>query len=88
MDTDWKSHPNNIGHLRFPGCMRCHTTSHVAEDDSDNLHRDCNTCHYIMTRQTEEDTDDIIHLSVGEFIHPEDIGGAWEEMLCTECHAP
>jgi hypothetical protein len=88
MKTDWKSHPNNIGHLRFEGCMRCHTASHVAQETGETLHRDCNTCHYIMTRSEEPDENSSVRLTVGEFKHPEDIGGAWEEMLCTECHAP
>jgi hypothetical protein len=88
MKTNWTSHPSNIGHLRFPGCMRCHTTSHVAEETGETLHRDCNTCHYIMTRNEELETDTTLSLTVGEFAHPVDIGGAWEEMLCTDCHAP
>lgn len=87
MDTDWMSHPDNIGHLRFPGCMRCHTESHVA-DTGATLNRDCNTCHYIMTRETSPDGVASVNLSVGQFKHPEDIGEAWREMLCTECHAP
>jgi len=87
MKTDWTSHPDNIGHLRFPGCMRCHTASHLSEDGA-GLERDCNTCHYIMTREFNPEDAETISLSVGNFQHPEDIGGAWQEMLCTECHAP
>ena len=87
MNTNWTSHPDNIGHLRFPGCMRCHTPAHVA-DSGESLERDCNTCHYIMTRKQSEEDVTSIQLTVGDFQHPEDIGGAWAEMLCTECHAP
>src|SRR5687768_10687568 len=29
MKTDWKTHPNNIGHLHFSGCFRCHDGEHV-----------------------------------------------------------
>jgi len=88
METNWTSHPNNIGHLRFPGCMRCHTASHVPEAGGASLHRDCNTCHYIMAREHTEDGTQTARLTVGEFIHPEDIDLAWQEMPCTECHAP
>jgi nitrate/TMAO reductase-like tetraheme cytochrome c subunit len=87
MNTDWKSHPSNIGHMRFPGCMRCHTESHVS-DQGDTLARDCNTCHYIMTREGSPNEVESTRLTVGDFQHPEDIGGAWAEMLCSDCHAP
>ena len=87
MKTDWMSHTDNIGHLRYPGCMRCHTASHVAEESGDSLEEDCNTCHYIMQR-AEPKLDVASTFTIGDFQHPEDIDRAWEEMLCTECHAP
>jgi hypothetical protein len=87
MNTSWTSHPDNIGHLRFPGCQRCHSESHVAEDGA-SLHRDCNTCHYILEREQPQPGTEYMQLAVGEFTHPEDIDGAWQEMPCTDCHAP
>jgi hypothetical protein len=87
MDTNWKSHPDNIGHLRFPGCMRCHTQSHVSEA-GESLHTECDTCHYIMNRDETPSETGAIQLTVNQFQHPEDIDGAWAEMHCTECHAP
>ena len=87
MNTDWKSHPDNIGHLRFPGCMRCHTPTHVS-DAGESLHTECDTCHYILTRDDAPDAAAGMRLSVNEFQHPEDIGEAWAEMPCTDCHAP
>ena len=29
MNVDWRSYPDNIGHLEFPGCFRCHAGKHV-----------------------------------------------------------
>lgn len=44
MKSNWKVYPNNIGHLEYPGCMRCHDGNHVAEDGK-KIRNDCNICH-------------------------------------------
>ena len=84
--SDWNSHPNNVGHQFFPGCFRCHDGKHVS-DDGKILSRDCNTCHVILAQQMERDT---LRLSLGgvEYVHPVDIGDAWKETNCNECHNP
>ncbi|HSG00641.1 MAG TPA: hypothetical protein VLA20_05900, partial [Vicinamibacterales bacterium] len=44
MNVTFGSYPNNIGHMDFPGCFRCHDDSHVAKDGT-TIGQDCETCH-------------------------------------------
>jgi hypothetical protein len=42
-------------------------------------------CHTILAQQFEKDT---LRLSLGgiEYKHPVDVGDAWKEMNCSDCH--
>jgi nitrate/TMAO reductase-like tetraheme cytochrome c subunit len=84
MKVSWKKFPDNLGHLYYKGCFRCHDGKHVSEDGK-VLSRDCNTCHTILAQQFEKDT---LRLSLSgiEYRHPVDIGDAWKEMNCSDCH--
>jgi nitrate/TMAO reductase-like tetraheme cytochrome c subunit len=86
MGVSWKKFPNNIGHLYYPGCFRCHDGKHVSGDGK-VLTRECNVCHTILAQQFERDT---LHLSLGgvEYRHPAEIGDAWKETNCSDCHNP
>ena len=45
-NSDWTTHPNNIGHTDSPGCFRCHGGTHLnAEGEAIRL--ECNLCHSI-----------------------------------------
>jgi hypothetical protein len=44
MNVNWGTYPNNIGHVAFPGCFRCHDDSHEAADGS-VIRADCELCH-------------------------------------------
>jgi hypothetical protein len=45
-NSDWTTHPNNIGHKDSPGCFRCHDGKHLnAADEAIRL--ECNLCHSI-----------------------------------------
>jgi len=44
MKVSWGSYANNIGHMDFPGCFRCHDDSHKAKDGT-TISQDCSTCH-------------------------------------------
>ena len=46
MKVGWGTYPNNIGHMDFPGCFRCHDDSHKASDGS-VIRQDCDSCHTI-----------------------------------------
>ncbi len=86
MRVSWKKFPDNIGHLYNPGCFRCHDGKHQT-DDGKVLSRDCNVCHTILAQQFEKGK---LRLSLDgvEYRHPVDIGDAWKEMNCSDCHNP
>lgn len=86
MRVSWKKFPDNIGHMYYPGCFRCHDGKHQT-DDGKVLSRDCNVCHTVLSQQFEQDR---LRLSIDgiEYKHPVDIGDAWKEMNCNECHNP
>jgi hypothetical protein len=84
MRVSWKKYPDNIGHMYDLGCFRCHDGKHVS-DEGKVLSKDCNTCHTILAQQFERDT---LRISLGgvEYKHPVDIGDAWKETNCSDCH--
>jgi hypothetical protein len=85
MRTDWKKFPDNIGHLYYNGCFRCHDGKHQTAEGK-VLSKDCNTCHTILAQKFENDS---LRMSLGgiQYRHPVDIGDAWMEMNCSECHS-
>jgi hypothetical protein len=86
MKVNWKNFNNNIGHLYYPGCFRCHDGKHISNDGK-VLSKDCNVCHTILAQQFEQDT---LRLSLSgiDYRHPVDVGEAWKETNCNECHNP
>jgi hypothetical protein len=52
MKTDWKTHPDNLGHRDFPGCWRCHDDEMSTADGKHTIPQDCDTCHIFL----EEDS--------------------------------
>ena len=36
MNVTWGTYANNIGHIDFPGCFRCHDDNHKAKDGNDH----------------------------------------------------
>lgn len=86
MKVRWSEYPDHVGHFNFPGCMRCHSGS-LKSEDGRVVTRDCNACHTIMA-QGSGDRRQIATSEAGlEFVHPEDIGDAWKETACYECHS-
>jgi hypothetical protein len=85
MQHDWRQYPDHIGHLTSPGCFRCHDDRHVS-DDGRVLTNDCNVCHVILEQRYERE---VLKSSFSglEYEHPVDVGDAWREMLCSDCHA-
>lgn len=84
MLVNWKQFPDHIGHLYSDGCFRCHNGKHVS-DDGKVLSKDCNSCHTILAQRFERDK---LRLDLGgiEYRHPIDIGNAWKDMNCSDCH--
>ncbi|PJC59794.1 MAG: cytochrome C [Ignavibacteria bacterium CG_4_9_14_0_2_um_filter_37_13] len=85
MNVSWKKFPNHIGHMYSPGCFRCHDGKHKSKEGK-VLSRDCNVCHTILSQQFERDT---LRLSLSgvDYFHPVDVGSAWKEENCSDCHA-
>ena len=44
MKVGWGTYLNNIGHVAFQGCFRCHDDNHKAPDGK-TIAQDCESCH-------------------------------------------
>ena len=87
MKARWDAYPNNIGHINSEGCYRCHNDRHKSQSGR-VISKDCNLCHDILA-QGHPDQLSIVGISDSlEFRHPVDIGEAWKEYHCMECHSP
>ena len=86
MKVRWSEYPNNIGHFANAGCMRCHAGNHKNEAGV-AVTRDCNACHTITSQGGAELAQTTGSGGGMEFVHPVDIGDAWKEMGCYECHS-
>jgi len=47
MRITWGTYPDNLGHMDFPGCFRCHDGNHKSHDGQ-VVTQDCNTCHSLL----------------------------------------
>jgi nitrate/TMAO reductase-like tetraheme cytochrome c subunit/mono/diheme cytochrome c family protein len=45
-NSNWNTHPNNIGHANSAGCFRCHGGTHL-NADGEAIRLECNLCHSI-----------------------------------------
>ena len=52
MKVAWGTYPNNLGHMNFPGCFRCHDGNHVNQKGT-ALTQDCSTCHALLAVEEE-----------------------------------
>jgi formate-dependent nitrite reductase cytochrome c552 subunit len=84
MKVNWKGYPDNIGHMYFPGCFRCHDGNHYSTNGK-VIRKDCNTCHLIIS---ERDIKGKAESSLNgiQFEHPIDLGSPIDEVTCTDCH--
>jgi nitrate/TMAO reductase-like tetraheme cytochrome c subunit len=82
MKVNWQTHPNNIGHLYFSGCFRCHDGQHVSADGK-VLAKDCDTCHTVLSQQ--EGKTPLMSAGEKKFQHPVDVGDL-TQVACTDCH--
>ena len=82
MKVNWKTHPNNIGHMYFPGCFRCHDGNHVSKDGR-AISKDCNSCHTLLDQ--EEGAQHLALMPAQEFKHPVDLGDL-TAVNCADCH--
>lgn len=81
MKTNWQTHPNNIGHLYFSGCFRCHDGEHVSNTGK-VITNNCNVCHTMIYDSAAPPEKNV---KTGPFQHPVDLG-ALAEHKCEYCH--
>ncbi|MEN8191546.1 MAG: NapC/NirT family cytochrome c [Bacteroidota bacterium] len=87
MNVRWDQYPINIGHIKSPGCFRCHDDNHVSENGQ-FISRDCNLCHLINSQgspqkmQRSSINESLVFIHPGDDVEQED----WEENMCHDCH--
>ena len=82
MKTDWRTHPNNIGHFYSQGCFRCHDGEHKSNTGK-IIGNDCNTCHTILDQSAA-----LLAPAAGQtpnFRHPVALGDL-AASNCVLCH--
>ena len=84
MRTDWRVHPNHVGHLNSEGCFRCHDGLHKSREGT-IITKDCNACHTILAQGSPEEVAQAI-LQEQPFRHPVDVGMDVTEFKCSQCH--
>jgi len=82
MKLDWRTHPNNIGHLYFAGCFRCHDGQHVSPEGK-VVRKDCEICHAVLEQQ--EGAVRVAAVQGVPFQHPVDLGDL-TQVTCSDCH--
>lgn len=85
MKVTYDVYPEHIGHLESEGCFRCHNDSFKSETGR-TITKDCNLCHTIVGQGTPGMMKFTNVRDTLEFQHPIDIGTAWKEANCSECH--
>jgi nitrate/TMAO reductase-like tetraheme cytochrome c subunit len=86
MKVTYSVYPRHIGHLESNGCFRCHNNRFKSETGK-VISKDCNLCHTIVAQGTGATKKFTGINSTLEFEHPVDIGDAWKESNCMDCHA-
>ena len=84
MKVSWKGFADHIGHMYSPGCFRCHDGKHVSSDGR-KLTTDCTACHIILSQKFGDEAPRV-SLNGLPFRHPGDVGDAWKQMKCSDCH--
>jgi hypothetical protein len=85
MKVTYDEYPEHIGHLETDGCFRCHNDAFRSESGR-VISKDCNLCHTIVGQGKPASMQLTGVRDALEFNHPVDIGTAWKEMNCAECH--
>jgi hypothetical protein len=85
MKVSYDFYPEHIGHLESDGCFRCHNDA-FKSDNGRKITKDCNLCHTIVGQGKQGMMEFTNIKETLEFRHPVDIGTAWKEANCSECH--
>ncbi len=90
-EVDWATHPNNLGHVKSPGCFRCHGGKHLnAENEAVRL--ECNVCHSIPIVASADDF--LVRMEISRGPEPEShLNPNWISLhnqafgaSCSACH--
>jgi nitrate/TMAO reductase-like tetraheme cytochrome c subunit len=84
MKLNWQTHPNNIGHMYFNGCFRCHDGNHVSADGK-IVPKDCDTCHTVLAQSENGKSLNAATTGKLSFQHPVEIGDL-TQVNCSDCH--
>jgi hypothetical protein len=82
MKARWDAFPDNIGHMYFNGCFRCHDNKHEAGNGK-IIGNNCSTCHTIIEQGPAGKLES--NMNGLEFKHP-DGEEDWKTTPCTKCH--
>jgi nitrate/TMAO reductase-like tetraheme cytochrome c subunit len=85
MKVTYDNYPEHIGHLETDGCFRCHNDA-FKSDNGHTITKNCNLCHTIVGQGKPGAMKVTTVREALEFQHPKDIGSAWKEANCSECH--
>ena len=81
--TDWRTHPDFVGHKTWNGCFRCHDGKHNTADGSASIKAsDCRSCHVIVAQGSGEALNQL-DAKGHEFMH---IDAEYSDFTCAECH--
>ena len=90
-NTDWNSHPNNVGHKYSPGCFRCHDGKHM-NANNEAIRLECNLCHSVPVVKGPNDFVADLEISRGPepqtHLNPNWIGLHRNvfDQTCSNCH--
>ena len=82
MKVDWRTHPNNIGHLYFPGCFRCHDGQHASPRAKWSPRT---ATPAILCSARKKAAHRAQPCREWDFKHPADIGDL-SQVTCSDCH--
>jgi hypothetical protein len=83
MKTDWRTHPDNIGHEISSGCFRCHDGNHKTDDGKKMIPAEnCNECHVILAQGSGEQLQQL-NANGYDFFH---IDSTYLDFSCAGCH--
>ena len=84
MKANWSVYPDNLGHMIWPGCFRCHDGQHKTEDRKTTIKADdCNTCHTILAQGAGAELNQFSPAGQ-KFKHPG--GDLVGDNSCADCH--
>ncbi|HEX2920939.1 MAG TPA: NapC/NirT family cytochrome c [Bacteroidales bacterium] len=85
MKVVYDVYPDHIGHLESNGCFRCHNNSFNSPGGR-IISKDCDLCHTILGQGKPGEMRYTGITQSLKFEHPIDIGTAWNDANCAECH--